>query len=132
MTALRRSLGSFSCSQQQTRSSWSLLCNAGLPFFQKSREIPSTPAALPLFICSMVLISSCIEGSSSSSTLTDILGMRRNAESWTTRSALKSFWKCSDQRLRIDVLSLRSARPSALRKRLRAWCVGPYTALRAS
>ena len=104
MTASRRSLGSLPYSQQQTRSSWSLLCNAGPPFFQKSGRIPSTPAALPLFICSMVLISSCIQGSSSSSTLTGIWGMRRSAESWTTRSALKSFWKCSDQRLRIDIL----------------------------
>ena len=118
MTASRRSLGSLPCSQQQTKSSWSLLCNAGLPLFQNSGIIPSTPAALPLFICSMVLISSCIEGSSSSSILTGIWGMRRSTESWTTRSTLQSSWKCSDQRLRIDVLSLRSARPSALRKRL--------------
>ena len=132
MTASRRSLGSFPCSQQQTRSSWSLLCNAGPPLFQNSSGIPSTPAAFPLFICSMALISSCIEGSLSSSTLTGSWGMRRSVESWTTRSALKSSWKCSDQRLRIDVLSLRSARPSTLRKGLSAWCVGPYTALRAS
>ena len=130
MTVSRGSLGSLPCFQQQTRRSWSLLCNAGPPLFQNSGGIPSTPAVLPLFICSMALISSCIEGSSSNSTLTGSWGMWRSAESWTTQSALKNSWKCSGQRLRIDVLSLRSARPS--HKGLRVWCVGPYTALRAS
>ena len=130
MTASRKSLGSLLCSQQQTRSSWSLLCSTGPPYLQISGGIPPTPAALRLFNCSMALVSSSIDGGSSSSTLAGSRGIRRIAESWTTRSALKRVWKCSDQRLKIDVLSVRSTLPSALRRGLCTLCVGPYTALR--
>ena len=41
-------IGSLPCSQQLSKSSWSLLCNAGPPSFQSSGGIPSTTAALPL------------------------------------------------------------------------------------
>ena len=64
MTESQRSLGSLLCSQQQTRSLWSLLRNAGPPFFQSSGGILLTPTALPLLNGSMVLVISFREGSS--------------------------------------------------------------------
>ena len=70
MTASRRSCGSLPCSQQQRKSSWSLQCNAGPPCFQASGGIPSTPAALPHFICFMALVVSLKEGGLSSSAFT--------------------------------------------------------------
>ena len=90
MTASRRLLGGLPCSQQQKRSSWSLLCNAGLPSFQSSGGIPSTPGTLPLLNCSMALVISFTESSSFNSALNGCWGMRRTAGSWTTRSARKN------------------------------------------
>ena len=78
MIALLRSLRSLPCSQQQTRSSWSLLHNAGPPSFQSSGEILSTPAALLLHKCSMALVISFIEGSSSEFCFEWLLGDSEN------------------------------------------------------
>lgn len=85
ITALRRSLGSLPCSQKQTRSSWSLLCNAGPPSFQISGGIPLTSIALLLLNCSMALVISSAEGSPSTSALTGCWGMLRIAGSWMTQ-----------------------------------------------
>ena len=106
MTASRRSLGSLPCSQQQTRSSWSLLCNAGPPSFQSSGGIPSTPAALPLLNFSTALVISSQRKSNSA--LNGYLGMWRTDGSWTTQSVLKRDWKWSDQWLRMEALSVKS------------------------
>ena len=108
ITASRRSCGNFPCSQQQRKSSWSLLWRAWPPCFQISAGMPSPPAALPLFSCLMALVISSRVGSSSSSGLTVCWGMCRIALSWTVRFALKRAWKCSDQRSKIDALSVRS------------------------
>ena len=61
MIASQRSLRSLPCTQQQTRSSWSLICNAGPPSFQSSAWIPSTPTVLPFLKCSMTLVFFVIE-----------------------------------------------------------------------
>ena len=114
MTASLRSLGSLPCSQQQTRSLWSLLCNAGPLSFQSSGRILLTPAALPLLNCSMVLVISFPEDSSSNSALKGCWGMQRTTGSWMTWSVLKKDWRCSDQRLRMEALSVKSPYPSAL------------------
>ena len=70
MTASRISCGSLTCSQQQRKSSSSLQCNAGPPCIQASGGIPSTPAALPHFICFMALVVSSKEGGLSISAFT--------------------------------------------------------------
>ena len=113
-----RSLGSLPWSQQQTRSSWSLICNARPPSFQSSCGIPSTPAALQLFKCSMVLVIFFIESSSSNTALNSNWGIWRTAGSWTPRSAQERDWKCSDQQLRMETLSGKSSCPSAMHKGL--------------
>ena len=99
MIASQRSLESLPCSQQQTRSSWSLLCNAGPPF-RGYGGILSVPTALPLLKCSMASVISFIEGSSSNFALNGCWRMLRTVGSWTTQSVLKKYRKCSDQRLR--------------------------------
>ena len=103
-----RDLGSFLCSQQQTRGLWSLLCNAGLPSFQISGGIQSTLTALRLLNCSMTWVISFTEGSSSNSALNGCWGLWRTAKFWMTQSVLKRDWKCLDQWLRMEALSVKS------------------------
>ena len=88
MTASQRSLGSLPCSQQQKRSPWSLLYNAGPPSFQSSSWIPSTPATLPLLNFSMDSVISFAEGSSFNSVLNGCWRMQRTGEPRTTRPVL--------------------------------------------
>ena len=85
-------------------SSWSLLYNADPPISRARVESRRLPAALPLLKCSIAMVISFIEGSSSNSALNGCWRMRVTVGSWTTRSALKQDWKCSDQRLRMEVL----------------------------
>ena len=97
ITAWRRSLRNLPCFQLKTMGSWSLLCNASDLSFPSSAGIPLTPAAWPLLNCSMALVISFTEGSSSNSALNGCWGIRRTAGSLTTRSAVKRGWKCSTQ-----------------------------------
>ena len=134
-------------SRQQRRTSWSLVCNAGPQSFQSSGGILLTPAKpitadnadhngtkLPKIFSSswLVFLNRSIallifftESSSSNCALNSCWETRRTAESWTKRSALKRYWKCSDQRFRIDALSVKNTCLLALRKGLWTQWVGP-------
>ena len=80
MTASRKSCGSFPCSQQQTKNSWSLILSAGPPFSQISAEMPSIPAAFSLLNCFMAFSVVCSVEVLSNSVFTGCCGMRSNAD----------------------------------------------------
>ena len=106
MTASFKSSGSLPCSQQQVRSSCSLVCNDGPPCFQISAGIPSTPAALPVFIWWIASQVSTSVGALSRSMSTGCCGILMNAVSWTLRSAVKRALKCSVHLFRMEALSV--------------------------
>lgn len=79
----------------------------------------------------MALTVSTRVGGSSYSGLIGSCRMLRIAESWTLWFAVKRVWKCSDQRQRLDALSVRSSWPSELHKGLWIWWVGPFNCFQA-
>ena len=121
MIALRRSGGSVSCSQQLMKNSWSLEWREGPPLIQTSGGMPSAPGALPDFSNLMICVVSRSVGGSSSSFFTGSCGIESISASWTMCLALKRLWKCSDQRSRMESLSVSKTFPSELRRGLNVW-----------
>ena len=100
---------------QQTMNLWSCVCNARPPYFWISGGILSYPTALPLFRCSLALVTFLVVVNSSSSVFTSCWGTQRIADSWTGYLALKKAWKYYYLRLGMDTFSVRRMWPSALR-----------------